>query len=106
MTSDRRTERIETLAHDGLTFDVLDSGPLEGDAVVLLHGFPERASHWEPVSAILHSRGLRTLAPDQRGYSPGARPRGRRADRTGKLVGDVVAPVAYTQLTLPTIRLV
>ncbi len=34
---------------DGLTFDVSDQGPLDGDPVVLLHGFPERAASWRPV---------------------------------------------------------
>lgn len=90
--SGRRT-RIRAYTHDSLTFDVLDDGPIGGPAVVLLHGFPERASHWHDVSAVLHSRGLRTLAPDQRGYSPGARPRGRRAYRMSCLVGDTVALV-------------
>jgi pimeloyl-ACP methyl ester carboxylesterase len=84
-------DRIDAFTHDRLTFDVLDDGPVDGPAVVLLHGFPERASHWDGVSAILHEHGLRTLAPDQRGYSPGARPRGRWAYRTSNLVGDVVA---------------
>ena len=83
--------RIRTLTHDSLVFDVLDDGPVAGPAVVLLHGFPERASHWQEVSAVLHEHGLRTLAPDQRGYSPGARPRGRLAYRMSLLVGDNVA---------------
>jgi pimeloyl-ACP methyl ester carboxylesterase len=83
--------RIHTFAHDSLVFDVLDDGPLDGAAVVLLHGFPERASHWHDVSAILHTHGLRTLAPDQRGYSPGARPRGRLAYRISRLVADTRA---------------
>jgi pimeloyl-ACP methyl ester carboxylesterase len=83
--------RIHTFSHDSLTFDVLDDGPLDGPAVVLLHGFPERASHWHDVSAILHTHGLRTLAPDQRGYSPGARPRGRFAYRMSCLVDDTLA---------------
>ena len=41
--------------------------------------------------ALLNAEGYRTVAPDQRGYSPGARPEGRRAYRVEKLVGDVVA---------------
>jgi pimeloyl-ACP methyl ester carboxylesterase len=85
------TERISTFTHDGLRFDVADEGPLDGPTVVLLHGFPERASQWHDVSEILHRHGLRTLAPDQRGYSPGARPRGRRAYRMSCLVGDTAA---------------
>ena len=85
------TERLGSYRHDGLTFDVLDDGPVDGPAVVLLHGFPERASHWEDVASVLHAYGLRTLAPDQRGYSPGARPRGRLAYRLSRLVADTEA---------------
>jgi pimeloyl-ACP methyl ester carboxylesterase len=46
---------------------------------------------WDAVAERLAGEGIRTLAPDQRGYSPGARPPGRRAYRTGVLVSDVVA---------------
>jgi pimeloyl-ACP methyl ester carboxylesterase len=85
------TQRIRTFTHDSLRFDVLDDGPIDAPAVVLLHGFPERASHWAAVASRLNARGLRTLAPDQRGYSPGARPRGRRSYRMSLLVGDTLA---------------
>ena len=88
------TERITTVGHDGLTFDVLDEGPLDGAPVVLLHGFPERSSTWRAVAPRLHDAGLRTLAMDQRGYSPGARPRGRRSYRMHHLAGDVAALIA------------
>ena len=50
------------------------TGPLDGDPVVLLHGFPERAETWREVAPLLHEAGLRTFAPDQRGYSPGRPP--------------------------------
>lgn len=82
--------RLDSYTRDGLTFDVVDSGPIDGDPVVLLHGFPERATSWERVSPLLHEAGLRTYAPDQRGYSPGARPPTRLGYRTGELVADVV----------------
>jgi len=85
------TARITQLQHDGLTFDVLDEGPLDGLPVVLLHGFPERSSSWRSVAPILHAAGVRTFALDQRGYSPGARPRRRRDYRMTRLVGDVTA---------------
>ena len=61
-----------------LVFDVRDQGPAEGDAVVLLHGFPQDGSCFDAVVPALHEAGLRTLVPDQRGYSPGARPTSRR----------------------------
>jgi len=85
------TDRLTTFEHDGLTFDVRDAGPLDGDPVVLLHGFPERNTSWLAVEPLLHARGLRTYALDQRGYSPGARPRLRTAYRMSYLVDDVVA---------------
>lgn len=87
------SERVSVLEHDGLGFDVLDEGPLDGTPVVLLHGFPERSSTWRRVTPVLHDAGLRTIAMDQRGYSPGARPRGRRSYRMHHLAGDVAALV-------------
>lgn len=85
------SDRITTIRNEGLTFDVVDEGPVDGTPVVLLHGFPERASTWRLVAPLLHDAGYRTLALDQRGYSPGARPRGRSAYRVHHLAGDVVA---------------
>ncbi|MDI9929419.1 alpha/beta fold hydrolase [Rhodococcus sp. IEGM 1354] len=85
------SERIARYTHDGLEFDVLDQGPLDGPVVLLLHGFPERAASWSAVMDQLNEAGFRTVAPDQRGYSPGARPKRRRAYRVGALVDDVVA---------------
>ena len=91
LTSGSAVERITEYTHDGLVFDVIDQGPLDGQVVLLLHGFPERASSWSAVMAILNHAGFRTVAPDQRGYSPRARPTRRRDYRVGALVGDVVA---------------
>jgi pimeloyl-ACP methyl ester carboxylesterase len=85
------TDRIRSYSHDGLRFDVSDTGPTNGPIVVLLHGFPQRATCWRRVSRLLNERGFRTLAPDQRGYSPGARPRTRGAYRMSHLVADVEA---------------
>jgi len=85
------SERIARYTHDGLEFDVLDQGPLDGPIVLLLHGFPERAASWSAVMNDLNEAGFRTIAPDQRGYSPGARPKRRRDYRVGALVDDIVA---------------
>jgi pimeloyl-ACP methyl ester carboxylesterase len=84
-------ERITSVQRDGLTFDVFDEGPLDGEVVVLLHGFPERSTSWRYVAPLLHERGYRTIAMDQRGYSPGARPKRRRDYRIGHLMDDAVA---------------
>ena len=85
------SDRITDYENDGLTFDVRDEGPLDGAPVVLLHGFPERSTTWRRVAPILHEAGLRTYAPDQRGYSPGARPTRRRDYRLARLRGDLEA---------------
>jgi len=74
-----------------LVFDVNDSGPAEGPVVVLLHGYPENRTSWDAITPLLVGAGFRVLAPDQRGYSPRARPKGRRAYATQHLAGDVVA---------------
>jgi pimeloyl-ACP methyl ester carboxylesterase len=84
---------MDTYTHDGLVFDLSDSGPPDGEPIVLLHGFPQNRHEWDGVIPRLTAAGYRVLAPDQRGYSPGARPRGRRAYRASELVADIVALV-------------
>lgn len=81
-----------------LTFDVHTAGPVDGTPVVLLHGFPETARSWESVAPQLAEAGLRVLVPDQRGYSPGARPDGVAAYTVDLLVGDVVGLLDATGL--------
>jgi pimeloyl-ACP methyl ester carboxylesterase len=83
--------RIHSFTRAGLTFDVSDAGPLAAPAVVLLHGFPANRHGFDEVAALLNAAGLRTLAPDQRGYSDGARPPRRRDYRSGDLQRDVLA---------------
>ncbi|MFD4368098.1 alpha/beta fold hydrolase [Rhodococcus sp. NPDC058521] len=73
-----------------LTFDVTVTGPAHGTPIVLLHGFPETSASWSEVAARLADSGLRVYAPNQRGYSPGARPEGVDSYRTELLAADVV----------------
>jgi pimeloyl-ACP methyl ester carboxylesterase len=82
---------VDSFRRDGLTFDVRDAGPPDGEPVVLLHGFPQDSTAWYRVAPALHQHGLRTLAPDQRGYSPMARPRGRARYRLRETTADVLA---------------
>ncbi|MFJ6263157.1 alpha/beta fold hydrolase [Rhodococcus erythropolis] len=73
-----------------LTFDVLISGPDDGIPLVALHGFPESAASWGKVTPLLTAAGYRVIAPNQRGYSAGARPEGVDAYKIEHLVADVV----------------
>ena len=68
-----------------------DTGPRDGDVVVLLHGFPQDTASYRLVLPVLHEQGLRTLVPTQRGYAATCRPPSRRAYRLGAVVDDVVA---------------
>jgi pimeloyl-ACP methyl ester carboxylesterase len=58
----------------GLTFTADVLGPTGGPLVLLLHGFPESRHSWRAALPALAAAGYRAVAPDQRGYSPGARP--------------------------------
>jgi len=58
----------------GLTFTADVLGPTGGPLVLLLHGFPESRHSWRAALPALAAAGYRVVAPDQRGYSPGARP--------------------------------
>lgn len=86
---------METFERDGLVLDVRDHAPDGGGepagTVVLLHGFPQDASAYDAVAPLLTAAGLRVLVPDQRGYSPRARPRGRSPYVMEELVDDVIA---------------
>ena len=51
-------------------------GGMENDkeTIFLLHGFPETSRMWSDFIKVLEDEGYRIIAPDQRGYSKGARP--------------------------------
>lgn len=51
-------------------------GGMENDkeTIFLLHGFPETSRMWNGLIKVLENEGYRIIAPDQRGYSKGARP--------------------------------
>ena len=72
-----------------LTFDARFAGPEDGEPVLLLHGFPETSLSWTQVAPRLADAGLRVVAFDQRGYSPGARPEGVESYATELLADDV-----------------
>ncbi len=82
---------MDTFTNAGLRFDVSDTPPADGDPVILLHGFPEDRHCWDGVVAGLSRAGFRSLAPDQRGYSPGARPPARREYTLRLLCADLLA---------------
>jgi len=82
---------MDTFHNAGWCFDVSSFGPEAGEAIILLHGFPNDRTMWNPLLPVLAAAGYRAFAPDQRGYSPGARPSRRRDYRLNHLTSDVLA---------------
>jgi pimeloyl-ACP methyl ester carboxylesterase len=78
-----------------LVFDAMAAGPPDGAPVLLLHGFPESSYQWRHQLPALAAAGYRVLAPDLRGYSPGARPEAVDAYHIDHLVADVAAFVDH-----------
>jgi pimeloyl-ACP methyl ester carboxylesterase len=71
----------------------LDQG--EGEPVLLLHGFPDIATTFQPVVQRLVEAGSRCVSPWLRGYAPTGM--GRSTDR-GALVADAVAVIEALDL--------
>lgn len=67
-------ETTEIATRSGLTFTADVAGRAGGPLVLMLHGFPESRHSWRAALPALAAAGYRAVAPDQRGYSPGARP--------------------------------
>lgn len=57
----------------GITLSVTDTGG-SGPAVILLHGWPDRASLWAHQIRGLSAAGYRVIAPDLRGFGDSDRP--------------------------------
>jgi pimeloyl-ACP methyl ester carboxylesterase len=86
----RAIDRIEIEA-GGFTFTGRACWPQDGRRVLCLHGFPQTSWAWRDQLCALGHAGFRAVAPDQRGYSSGARPSETSDYSTKLLIGDVIA---------------
>src|SRR5271154_4538377 len=86
---------MERFTNAAFSFEVTDTAAAGADGpegvAILLHGFPQDRRCWDRVTSALAGGGYRVLAPDLRGYSPGARPAARSAYRNSQLAADVLA---------------
>jgi predicted alpha/beta-fold hydrolase len=87
---------IEQIEANGMEFTCRLSGKDQGELVILLHGFPESAFMYNRLMQDLSAEGYYCLAPDLRGYSQGARPKGKQHYAIGSLVSDVLELAAST----------
>jgi pimeloyl-ACP methyl ester carboxylesterase len=79
------------LPANGMRFTADLAGAAGAPLVLLLHGFPQTRYTWRHQLPALAAAGFRALAPDQRGYSPGARPSGIAAYGVDALLSDALA---------------
>ena len=82
---------ITQIQANGFVFDARTAGPETGELVLLLHGFLETSYEWQDQLSALGDSGYRAVAPDQRGYSAGARPNALAQYTLSLLAQDVLA---------------
>jgi pimeloyl-ACP methyl ester carboxylesterase len=80
----------------GINLNVIDAG--DGPAVLLLHGFPDRAAMWSSQIHHLTEAGYRVIAPDLRGFGDSDRPRDVTHYTIDLLVGDIIALLAALEV--------
>jgi pimeloyl-ACP methyl ester carboxylesterase len=81
----------QTLTIGPFDFTVETAGPPSGAPVLLLHGFPQNRRMWRYQLEALAAAGFRSIAPDQRGYSAGARPAEAESYASDLLTADALA---------------
>ena len=78
-------------------FTVDTDGPISGAPVLLLHGFPQTRHMWRHQLRALAAAGFRGVAPDQRGYSAGARPTAVESYASALLTADGLALMDFCE---------
>ena len=74
-----------------LVFECDVAGTVDAELVLLLHGFPQTSYTWRHALPALAGAGFLAVAPNQRGYSPRARPTQIADYAIDALIGDALA---------------
>jgi epoxide hydrolase 4 len=78
------------ISTNGIRLHVVQTGPVTGPLVLLLHGFPEFWYGWRHQLPALAAAGYRVWAPDLRGYNESEKPQGIAAYRLEVLAADII----------------
>lgn len=78
---------------DKLEFDCRISGNEDHELVILLHGFPETSFMWKNLMTEIAALGFYCVAPNMRGYSKNACPKGRN-HYTIKIISQDILDIA------------
>ncbi|MDK1010889.1 MAG: alpha/beta hydrolase [Actinomycetota bacterium] len=92
---------MRSIETNGVTLAVDDQGT--GDAVVLLHGFPELAYSWRHQIPALVDAGYRAVSFDQRGYGASSKPQNVTDYSLDHLVGDVIGVLDRLGIEMATV---
>jgi len=84
------SQKFKKIKIADLVFDCRTAGDEKDELVILLHGFPETSSMWKVLIEDISKLGFYCVAPNLRGYSAGARPKGKRNYTIDKLSQDVI----------------
>jgi len=83
---------------NGICLHAVETGPPDGELVVLLHGFPEYWRGWSRQIGPLAEAGFRVVVPDQRGYNLSDKPKSVYAYQVELLAKDILGILsAYGQ---------
>lgn len=88
---------------NGVLLHTVIAGPVDGEPIMLLHGFPEFWYGWRAQIDTLAAAGYRVIVPDQRGYNLSDKPKEVSDYRITILATDVVSlaeALGYTQINL------
>ena len=76
---------------NGLILHVGQMGPVGGEKILLLHGFPEFSQGWTKLATFFANQGYCVIAPDQRGYNLSEKPASIKDYALTHLVDDMAA---------------
>lgn len=82
--------QVRKIRAGAFEFDCRVSGTEGNETVLLLHGFPETSHMWIPLMEKLSAMGYYCVAPNMRGYSESACPKGIKKYTTEHLKQDIL----------------
>ena len=82
--------RFSRVTTNGINLHVAETGPKDGQLLILLHGFPEFWYGWRHQIGPMAASGLHVVVPDQRGYNLSEKPKGVMSYGLDRLAADVI----------------
>eukprot|EP00252_Welwitschia_mirabilis_P001737 TRINITY_DN11676_c0_g1_i1.p1 TRINITY_DN11676_c0_g1~~TRINITY_DN11676_c0_g1_i1.p1 ORF type:complete len:235 (+),score=24.37 TRINITY_DN11676_c0_g1_i1:390-1094(+) len=90
------------LKYGSVNLHLVQCGNLEGELVLLLHGFPNFWYAWKNQLNMLKSAGYHIIAPDLRGYNASSQPVDVMSYSRRNINADLISLIQYFNLGKPT----